>query len=99
MALRRECALFPLPLVGRGRGGGREDGILNHLKHAIDIGQHVVVPKSQYTIAFGFQKLRPLCVATGLLRVLSAVKFDHNFQTMTGKIDNVTAEMNLATEM
>src|SRR5579863_7164302 len=88
-------ALFPLPLVGRGRGGGREDSALNQLKHALDIGQHIDVPKSQYAIALRLEKFGSSRVAFHLLRVLSAVDFDDDVQIMAGEIDDVAAKTHL----
>src|SRR5579872_1632983 len=95
--LRR--ALFPLPLVGRGWGGGREDSTLNHLKHALDIGQHIGVPKSQYAIALRLEKFGPSCIAFRLLRVLSTVDFNDDLQIMAGEIDDVAAKPHLPSKM
>ena len=92
-------AHFPLPLVGRGRGGGREDEILNHFQYAIDVAHHLIVPESQDTIAFQFQKTRALRVPPTFVSVLPAVDFDNDLQAMTRKIDNVATQMNLPAKM
>ena len=70
-------ALFPLPLVGRGRGGGREDETLNHLKHTVDVLHHVVIPETQYAITFSFKEPRSLCVELSSFRVLTAIELNH----------------------
>jgi hypothetical protein len=82
-------------LRGGNGGGGRQDHILNHFEHAIDILQDIVVPKSQDAVAFGFQESRSACVSRNLPSVLSAIQLDYELETMTHKINNVATEMHL----
>src|SRR5260370_40645220 len=65
--------LFPSPLWGGVRGGGRRYGALNLLKHAIDIRQHVVIPKAQNAIAVRFENLAALLVGRCPHRMLATV--------------------------
>ena len=95
----RAALLIPRPLVGRGRGGGREDRAANHLQHAIDVCQHLVVPEPQYTVALRFQKTRTPCISRDLLRVVPAVDLNRDAQLMAGEIDDVGTKAYLPAEM
>ncbi len=88
----------PLPFVERGWGGGRGDDGLDFGHHAIDIRQHVIIPETQDPITFGFEKIRA-CPIGKLFSVLTAVDLDNQLALMIGKVGNVTADLNLPTEM
>ena len=69
-------ALFPSPLWGGVRGGGRRYGALNLLKHTFDIPEHVVVPKPQHAIAAALDHFRPLHIRRNVEPVLAAIDLD-----------------------
>ena len=89
----------PLPLVGRGGGGGREASTLNHFEHTVDVAKDFIVPETQDAIALGLKKFRSHCILLALYRVLPAVNFNHDLQAMTREIDDIAAEMNLTAKM
>jgi hypothetical protein len=69
--------VFPLPVGERVRVRGNlirsSDDRFNN---AVDIAQHVVVPKAQNEIAIGFQIGCALCVFGAMLGVLSTIKLN-----------------------
>jgi hypothetical protein len=71
---------------------------VNHFQDAIDIGKHVVVPEAQHAIALVLYKLRSHGVR-GILRVLTAIDFDHDALSMACEVHDVTPQPNLPTEM
>jgi hypothetical protein len=77
-------------------GGGRRYGALNLLKHAIDILQHVVIPKAQDAIAIRFKNFRPFHIGVCPHCVLSAVDLDDEASPMRSKISDVAPNPNLA---
>jgi len=65
------------PLRGRIEVGGALQSTHNHLEHALDIRQHIVVPTSHYDKTLITQPSVTLGVVLGLFRVLSAVEFNN----------------------
>jgi hypothetical protein len=94
--------VFPSPLEGEAGnasalpGGGwfaqrRED----YEQYSLGIGQHLVVPESDDSIAAQFE---PACACLAFGRMLAAIDLDNEFRFRTKKIDNVTADWLLSTE-
>ena len=71
----------------------------NVLEHAIDIRQHVVVPIAQHAIAVRFENSRAVVIGSRSLSMLATIDLDDDASRVTRKIDDVTANSNLATEM
>jgi hypothetical protein len=59
----------------------------------------VIVPKSQHAVALRLQKIRTPCVSFGLFIMLAAIELDNEFQVVTEEIDDVTAKVDLPTEV
>ena len=91
-----KLGLFPSPLWGGARGGGRCDGAVNNLKHAIDVSEHVVIPEAENAIALRFEKFSSLRVPA---RLVPAVNFDDELRGMIGKIYDVGTQPDLPSEM
>src|SRR5207302_9797935 len=91
--------LFPSPLWGGVRGGGRCNGALNRLQHTIDVSEDVVIPEAQHAIALRFEKFGALQISIGQFSVLPAVNLNDQPGLMTCKIDNVRAQPHLPPEM
>ena len=79
------------PPCGEGWGWGSRGSHSESSQARHRYSPALVVPKSQHTIAFRFQKLRPHRVAIHLLCMLSAVNLNDDLQFMTGEIDDVLA--------
>jgi len=93
-----------LPLPGGERGGVRG---FEHLlvcdaqyllKNAIDILQHLVVPKPQNEIAAVFQIFGPARVLLPLFNVLSTIQLDDQLCVGAAEIDNKSVERHLSPE-
>ena len=52
----------------------------DELKYTIYIGEHIIIPKSQYEITKRFENLGPVCVGSNPIPVLSTVDFDDQFR-------------------
>jgi hypothetical protein len=73
MILFSNASYATAPLWGGVRGGGRCYCAQNVLEHAVDIGQHVVVPIAQHAIAIRLQDLCALLVGSRSSSVLTSV--------------------------
>ena len=71
----------------------------NVLEHAIDIRQHIVVPIAPHAIAVGFENSRAVAIGGRSLSVLATIDLDNDAPRVTGEINDVAANSNLATEM
>jgi hypothetical protein len=74
-------------------------GIQNHLKHALDIGQHIIVPETQHAVTHGLQILGPMLVVIRLLRMLTTIQLNNQHGLRTDEIDDVTAYFVLPSEL
>jgi len=72
---------------------------LNLLKHPIDIGQNVVVPKSQNAVPVRLKHLGASCILVNSCRMLTAVDLDHELRRVTCKVSQITSNSHLATKM
>lgn len=62
---------------------------LNQFQNSIDVCENLIVPETQYTVAFPLNESRPHRVTPPLFRVLPAINFNNELETMTGEIDDV----------
>jgi hypothetical protein len=74
-------------------------GVLNVLKHPIDVRVHIVVPIPQHAIAISLKSFCAFSVGRRCHSVLSAVDFDDDAFRMACEIDNVASNLNLPPEM
>jgi hypothetical protein len=71
---------------------------LNYFQHPFHVLEHFVVPEAQHDIPGLFQKSGSFAVISGSVRVLPAVKLDHDFSFQANEIQNVVTERVLAPE-
>ncbi|MDI3468548.1 MAG: hypothetical protein OJF62_000611 [Pseudolabrys sp.] len=71
--------------------------MLNFLKHAIPIGEHIVVPEAKDTPSFRGQESAAFEV-TGTLDMLATVEFDDEPLLDRGKVRNVKPDRHLSAE-
>jgi hypothetical protein len=77
--------------LGEGRGEG--------CQNALDISQHVVVPKSENGIALFLQPLRSRGIARNSLCMLPAVDLDNEARLFTQEIDDKSAHRDLPAKL
>src|SRR5882757_3590790 len=107
MDLPERGSLFSPPplrsMAGRGRGWGAAFAHSGsyYLHHALDIAQHVIVPKPQHAIAARLKIGSSSCIRGDAARfvVLSAIEFDHQARGMTSEVRKVSTEGCLSPKM
>ena len=62
-------------------------------RNSVRIAERIIVPKSDYAVAFGFNQRRSLEIP--FAAVLPAIDFNHDARAVTRKIDNEIADRNL----
>jgi hypothetical protein len=74
---------------------------LNTAQHPINIGQNIVVPETQHTIAARLEKVSSYRIGVCLRRLpmLPAVQFDDKAKLMTGEIGVVRPDRRLSAKM
>ena len=91
----------PLPPTFRWRGvggGGRFNGSNNDLKNAVNIRQHIVIPKSQHAIAIVFQIRRSNFIRCAF-GMLATIDFKNKTSRMTREVRKECPNRSLPTEM
>ena len=73
----------------------------DHIDNALQILEHITIPKSQDTKSFCIEKPRSLAVAYKFSRriMLTAIEFDNEPAFVTGKIGDESSYRHLSTEM
>ena len=84
-----KLGLFPSPLWGGARGGGRSYCALNDLKHAICVREYVVIPEAKNAIALDFEKYCSLRVDDGSFVMLPTIHLDDEAGVMASKVHDV----------
>ncbi len=69
------------------------------LKDAVDVAQHVIVPKAQNKVAAVFQIPDPARVLLPLFNVLATVKLHDQFCAGAAEIDDKSIERHLSPEL
>src|SRR4051794_10708121 len=73
--------------------------MLNGFQHAVDVGQHLVVPEAQHAITMRLKQRGALKVRTHINRVLASIDLDHQLSFVAYEIRNVSADLNLPTKV
>jgi hypothetical protein len=73
--------------------------VCNLLQHSLGIGQHVVIPKPQHSIACLGQKLSPPLIRLNLAGVLPTVKLEYQPALRTKEVHDVATDWLLAPEL
>ena len=79
--------------------GVSANGTQNILNHSVDVRQHGVVPIAQHAVAIRFENFRAVIIGSRSRSVLAAIDLDNDLPRVTSKINDVTANANLTTEM
>jgi len=69
----------------------------DYLKHAFGVGQRVIVPETDYTIAEAFDCSRARRI--NLRRMLSSIQFYHQSRCAAGEVGHMDADGELANEL
>jgi len=64
----------------------------NDSQDGIDIIRYIVIPKTQDTIAFGFQISSSFLIVFFLFKVLTAIQFHDEFSARRAKIHDIVAD-------
>jgi hypothetical protein len=73
--------------------------IQNPLQNTFNIPQYFMIPESQNTVTFPFQKFGPHLVSLILFSMLAAVKFDDQISFHTTEVGNETPNRMLSSEL
>ena len=86
------------PACGRGlRGGPVLQRTANHLKNAVHVLHHVIVPEADHPIALGLEKRRSCRVAM-VFGMLSAINLDNQLLLAAEKVGDERPDWHLARE-
>jgi hypothetical protein len=75
------------------------DSVFDLREHALDIGQHVVIPESQHGVTMLGEDRGPACISCRVGGVLSTIDLDDEFELVASKIGEVRPDANLPAEM
>lgn len=78
--------------------GRASQSLQNHLKHALNMYQRIIVPETQHAIAHSLQISCASLVVHHLIRVLTTVQLDDQHSFRADEIDDVVADLVLAAE-
>jgi hypothetical protein len=78
---------FQFPLVDRAQ---------DRFQHTSSVLQHIIVPKSENEITFGFKNSRSFRIAHAFLIVLTSVDFHDELPARTIEIDDKSIDRHLA---
>jgi hypothetical protein len=70
----------------------------DELKYTIYIGEHIVIPESQYEITKRFENLGSVGVGSDPISVLSTVDLNDQFCVQAHKVDDESIDWKLALE-
>ena len=71
----------------------------NLLQHSLCIGQHIVVPKPQHSIARFGQEIRPPLISLYLIGMVSTIEFKDQFRFRAKEVHDVTSDGLLPAEL
>lgn len=92
------CVSFSLKGEGSGRTvAGQQNLVADDVQHAVDISDDVVVPEPQHPETMRFDQARPFDIDRAV-RMLSAVKLDHQPQATAGEIGDIRPDGELKNE-
>jgi len=83
---------------GRGWNPLSAKSLKNRRKYALDVTHHINVIESQDSIAFRFQKCGALPIIFSLVKMRSAIQFNHEFLSRSAEICDVYSDGMLASK-
>ena len=109
MGIGKMCPLLcPLPLVGRGRGGGGADMVVGRrqtefmpdaVHHTFESFKDLAVPEPENPIAMAIENGCSLSVIYCGFAMLAAVEFDDQPRGVAGEVGDIAGERRLAAEV
>jgi len=79
------------------RGLARQS-LHQHLKHALDVRQYVIVPETQHAVALGLEVACACFVVILLIEVLASIQLHHQRPLAADEVDHVPIDFVLAAE-
>lgn len=72
---------------------------MNFLKHSVDIRHDLIVPESQHTITFAFEKSCSRVIGYGIFGMLTAIHLNNESAAMACEVDNEFTKPYLSSKM
>src|SRR3546814_19879499 len=104
----RTDTLFPYTTLCRSGGAAqagdsswraiRRSSLADHLEHAIQVLENLIVPETQDSEAAAFEPLRSCCVIILAVAVLATIELDNQTHIVAGEIGPEAAERHLAAQ-